>query len=214
MSPETTACRPASALQHTIFNTQAAASSHSAPEPSSRVASPTHAHSSRLRPSSASAAISSPPQVTQFEQSLGQAYYQSSPPVHTGTGSGDTSISEGQYLGHGSVSSAYEDDRADITAAAPGQASIIEAVAAAQKQADAVPRQGKLAQSNCACLLARLLACWLPCLPSCLLACLLSCLLAACLLRPCLIVQRQASIPLEIHVACYRYGQGHDTQQA
>ena len=128
-----------------MFSTEAAAASHSAPEPSSRVVSPTHAHSSRLRPSSASAAVSSRPHVTQFEQSLGQAVSQGSPKdqAHTGTGSGDTSISEGQDLGHSNVSQVH-DDRADSTAAAPGQASIIEAVAAAQQQVDAQTRQGKL----------------------------------------------------------------------
>ena len=184
MSPETTACCPASALQPAVFNTEAAASSHSAPEPSSRVASPTHAHSSRLRPSSASAAVSSPPHVTQFEQSLGQADYQGSPPVHTATGSGDTSISEGQYLGHGSVSQACEDDCADGTGAAPGQASIVEAVAAAQKQADAGTRQGRLkgAQSCWRCLPACLSAYLLARPPACLLACLPACCLFAMLI--------------------------------
>lgn len=144
MSPETTACRPASVLQHAIFNTEAAASSHSAPEPSSRVASPTHAHSSRLRPSSASADVPSHP-VSKFEQSLGQPDYQGSPQVHTRAGSAGAGISEGQEWGHeDDVSQAYGGDLADSMTAAPGQASIIEAVAAAQQQADAGRRQGNV----------------------------------------------------------------------
>lgn len=145
MSPEPGACRPASAFHHTFFNTEAAASSHSAPEPSSRVASPTHAYCGRLRPASASATVPSHSHESEFEQSLGLSAYHGSPQVHTGTGPGHISISERQDSGHaGGVSQVHGDDLADSIAASPGQASIIEAVAAAQQQADAsANKQGK-----------------------------------------------------------------------
>lgn len=187
MSPETTAGRPA-ALQHAIFNTEVAASSHSAPEPSSRVASPTHAHSSHLRPSSASAAVPSHP-VSKFEQSLGQSAYQGLPQLHTRTGSAGASISEVQDWGHESdVSQAYGGDLADSMTAAPGQASIIEAVAAAQQQANAGTRQGDVKCAPIQLFTQNVLCGW-----------------AACFLLPCLSLKRQACNYPEKGVAFCRY---------
>ena len=65
--------------------------------------------------------------------------------MHTRTGSAGASTSEVQDWGHESDVSqayAYGDDLTDSTTAAPGQASIIEAVAAEQQQADTGSRQG------------------------------------------------------------------------
>ncbi|KAL3152179.1 hypothetical protein ABBQ32_001270 [Trebouxia sp. C0010 RCD-2024] len=116
---------------------EAAASSQSAPEPSTRVASPTRAHSSRLRPASASPAVPVHPRVSQFEQSLAQAADHDSAQADIATGSGDTSTSERQDSGlAGDFSQLCGHVPADSRAAIAGHASIIEAVAAAQQQAD------------------------------------------------------------------------------
>ena len=136
LSPESSACRPPSALHHAINHLEAGVNSHSAPEPSSRVASPMHTHTSRLRPASASAAVSNRPHLSQFEQSLSQAAsagLSQHPDMMTGSAEGGSSGRQ-DSAPEGLHSLGFGDGIAE-NQAAHGQTSIIQAVAVAQQQA-------------------------------------------------------------------------------
>ena len=143
LSPEPGAGQPQSAMHPAAVNTHLLASSHSAPEPSSRAASPVHTHSSRLRPSSASATFPNRPPLSQFEQCLSQAAdastHQQQLEGATSAEAGPSARQDGKQHEIQSLANIGNDSQA----AASGHTSICEAVAAAQQQAkDAGEEQG------------------------------------------------------------------------